>query len=344
MEKTKLLIRTEGHVKMGMGNIYRDIRLAKKIQELYNPEIRFVIEPISVIGIKKILDAGFKVDLIDYNNNFNQYIKYIKKMKPDIVINDILNLEEYYMKELIKLNLLTVNFEDKEISTTREYADIVFNSIYEDKNTYVNYYYGPTYAPIRDSFKNIKDKRINKECKTFLLAFGGSDPSGFTLKVSKILDKIPDINATIFIGPSFSSHQQFYDLLRDLDKDKFTIRYDVAYNPEDFKDVDIAIASGGNTSYELAAAGIPTILLSQNQLEEERTPIFEKYGALINAGNGNKLSDGELIKNIKKLMGDYKLREKMSKNGMKTVDGYGLDRIVKIIFDGLEAKKKSLNK
>ena len=54
-----------------------------------------------------------------------------------------------------------------------------------------------------------------------------------------------------------------------MDKDKFTIRYDVEYNTEDFGKSDVAIASGGHTSYELASAGIPTILLCQNDLEKE---------------------------------------------------------------------------
>ena len=61
MEKFKILIRTEGHLKLGMGNIFRSIRIAKKLQEKYDAEIRFILEPTSFIGIKKILDAGFKI-------------------------------------------------------------------------------------------------------------------------------------------------------------------------------------------------------------------------------------------------------------------------------------------
>lgn len=341
MEKFKVLIRTEGHLKLGMGNIFRSIRIAKKLQERYDVDLRFILEPTSHIGIKKILDAGFKVEIVEFSK-INQYIKHIKKFKPDIIINDVLNLEENYMKELKKLNLFVVNFEDKEFSVTREYADLVFNSLYEDKNNKSNYYYGPKYAPIKDSFKNMEKKKINKECKNFLLAFGGSDPSGFTIKVAKVLNKMKNIHATIFLGPSFGSHQQLYDLLKYLDKDKFTIRYDVEYNTEDFGKVDIAIASGGHTSYELASAGIPTILLCQNNLEEERAKIIEKYGAIINLGNGNKLNDFDLIDNIKKLMDGYNLRKKMSENGQKLVDGYGIDRVTDLIINNLKKKVQQM--
>ncbi len=339
MEKIKILVRTEGHLKLGMGNIFRSIRIARKFQEKYNAELQFILEPTSIIGIKKILDAGFKVDLVEFGN-IKQYIKYIRNYNPDIVINDILNLEEDYMKELKKLNILAVNFEDKELSITRNYPHMVFNSLYEDKNTRVDYYYGPKYAPMKESFKDLPKKKINKECKNFLIAFGGSDPSGFTIKVSKLLNKIDNINATIFIGPPFGSHQQLYDLLKYLDNKKFNIKYDVEYNSEDFKEADIAIASGGNTSFELARAGIPTILLCQNQLEEDRAKILVKNGNLINLGNGNQLDDQVLMKTINRLVNDHELRKKMSEQGQKLVDGYGLDRITDLTIKKLESIKK----
>src|SRR3989344_4687913 len=342
MEKIRILIRTEGHLKLGMGNIFRSIRVAKKLQEKYKADVKFILEPTSHIGIKKILDAGFRVEIVEFSK-INQYLKHIKKFNPDIIINDVLNLEEDYMKELNKLNLLVVNFEDKEFSITRGYADLVFNSLYHDKNTKVNYYHGPKYAPLKDSFKNMKKKKVNKECKNFLLAFGGSDPSGFTIKVAKVLNKINNINVTAFLGPSFGSHQQLYDLLKYLDKDKFIIKYDIEYNVEDFGKADMAIASGGHTSFELASAGIPAILLCQNDLEKERAKIIEKYGAIINLGDGNKLTDIDLINSIKKLMNNYEMRKKMSEKGQKLVDGYGLDRIVDIIMNNLKDKFNKLN-
>jgi len=343
MEKFKILIRTEGHLKLGMGNIFRSIRIAKKLQEKYDAEIRFILEPTSFIGIKKILDAGFKIEIVRFSK-INQYLRFIKKFRPDIIVNDVLNLEEDYMKELRKLNLLTVNFEDKKHSITREYADLVFNSLYEDKETKTKYYHGPPYATINDSFKNMKKKKINKECRNFLLAFGGSDPSGFTIKVARILNKLEGIHTTIFLGPSFGSHQQLYDLLKNLDNNKFTIKYDVEYNKNDFENTDIAIASGGHTCYELAAAGAPTILLCQNEVESERGPFIAKHGTVINLGDGNKLDDAKLNNTIKKLMVDYDLRKKMTENGQSLIDGYGIDRIADAIITEAKVKNLTINK
>ena len=335
------MIRTEGHLKLGMGNIFRSIRVAKKLREKYNANIRFMLEPTSVIGIKKILDAGFKVDLVGFSKT-KQYIQHVKKFKPDIIINDVLNLEEDYIKELKKLDLLVVNFEDKEFSVTREYADVVFNSVYADKETKTKYYHGPEYATLNDSFKGVKKKKINKECKNFLLAFGGSDPSGFTIKVARILNKIDNIHVTVFLGLSFGSHQQLYDLLKYLDNDKFTIKYDVEYNPNDFENIDMAVASGGHTCYELASAGIPTILLCQNELEKERGPLIAKHGTVINLGDGNQLNDPKLMNTIKSLMINYGQRKKMSENGQKLIDGYGVDRIVEIIINNLKNRTISV--
>ena len=337
LSRTRILIRVEEHVNLGMGNIYRSIRIAQKLKDLYSVKLKFVMGTTSIIGMKKILDSGFEVDIVNFSN-VDQYTGYIKNFNPNIIINDILNLEEGYMKEIKKFNSLIVNFEDGKTSFASKYADIVFNTLYENKESNAKYYCGLKYAPLPHTFKDLKVRKIEETCKNFLLTFGGSDSSGFTLKVAKSLNKIPNIKTTVYLGSSFSQHEKLYDLLKNLDRDNFIIRYDFEYNPKDFEDVDIAIASGTNTCYELAAAGVPTILLCQNEVEVERGNLISEYRTVLNLGDGNKLSDEDLLNNIKSLMSNFELRKEMSRNGKSLVDGYGVERIVEVIFNELKEK------
>ena len=102
---------------------------------------------------------------------------------------------------------------------------------------------------------------------------------------------------------------------------------------QDMLKSDIAIASGGQTLYELANVGLPAIaiILIDNQVED--TVGWAQKGFLYNAGWWNKKQlENNIINYLKKLM-DYSMRKSMGEIGQLFVDGKGANRIVEFTIE-----------
>jgi spore coat polysaccharide biosynthesis predicted glycosyltransferase SpsG len=93
---------------------------------------------------------------------------------------------------------------------------------------------------------------------------------------------------------------------------------------------DLCISGGGQTTYELARVGVPTIgiCFAENQLNN--LIYGQKEGYLEFAG---WFDDKELLVRIEEFLMDlnYEKRVKMKKFGEKSVDGRGVRRLLKAI-------------
>ena len=125
LKQKKIIIKTDATQEIGTGHIYRGLSIASK---LINHEVLFLIDENKELGIDIIKHYNYpyithsnKEDLLNKINNF----------KPDIVINDILNTDEDYIKALKNKNYFVINFED--IGNGAKYADLVFDALYEHK-------------------------------------------------------------------------------------------------------------------------------------------------------------------------------------------------------------------
>ena len=335
MGDIRILFNTAGNSNIGMGHIYTSLKLSKKFKDHYNAQILYLLSSDSQ-GMDLIERNNDKFKVLN-QDNIAGYIEEIRLFSPNVVINDIIYIKEEFMRRLRSVNALVVNMEHTKEPLSVEYADVIFNSLYPPPNKPLRgkYYYGPKYAPLTDSFKDLPTKKINKDCKKIFVCFGGADPNGFTIKTINSLSKLNDIKAKVIIGAGFNYHRELEELLEQVDKNKFDLIKGSTDLYPYMKEADIGIASGGNTIYELAATGAPTIVLSQNLMEGDRAKLFSDYGIIINPDNINITSD-DLTLIVRELMNNYEMRKKMSERGQKLVDGHGLDRIVDIIMSNLK--------
>jgi len=337
MKKLKILFNLEGNNKIGMGHIYECLRLGNKFKEVYSPEILYLISSESDTGIKKISNSGYNFKIIE-KNDIHTYIDTIKKFKPNVVINDILNINEGYLEKLTKLKTLIVNIEHIRDPLSLNYAHIIFNSLYPEQGNFKgDYYYGPKYISLEDSFKNLSKKEIKKNCKNFFVCFGGSDYKGYSIKTIKSLNNLNGIHVNVLLGASFQYDEEIKSLSKKIDKNKFSILRDVPNTLEYILNADIGLVSGGHTLCELSATGTPGILFSHNKMEKDRAKLFSNYyGLCLNLDDAEKMNANELLDKIKDFMGDFGLRKKISEQGQNLVDGYGSERIVNIIIEKLK--------
>ncbi len=97
-----------------MGHIYHSLALA---HEITDHEVIFVCDEKYEMAVEKIASTDYRVISTPY------IVDTILELKPDLVINDILNTTEEYIKSLRESNITVVHFEDLGNGTT--YATLV---------------------------------------------------------------------------------------------------------------------------------------------------------------------------------------------------------------------------
>lgn len=296
LQKKKILFVVKGNETIGLGHVYNTLIVAN---DILNHEVQFLVPQGNTLAFDKIASKNYKVRIQSSNNILDD----IKIINPDIIINDILDTDEEYVRGIKERNIICINFED--LGEGAKQADLVLNAIYPEREEYENHYYGEQYFILRDEFIfNYANKTINKEVKEVLITFGGVDPCNLT---EFTLDSIYDfcisnhIRINIVTGPGYTKYNT-------LERYKHAVVFENIHNISDFMfSADIVFTSAGRTIYEVASIGTPAIVLAQN--DRELTHFFAaKENGFLNLGLGSNLSKEELLREFKKLVNSQSLR------------------------------------
>ena len=312
-----ILILTEGGKNVGFGHITRCISLYEAFEEKdINPELL-------VNGDSSILD-------LLRLKNFQRFdwVKNEERLFKILIHSDFIIIDSYLAEKSLynKISKMT----DGRIIMIDDYnridypKGIVVNpSIYGNKINYSRksntiYLMGKDYIILRKEFWNIPTKKINKEIKDVLVTFGGMTNHNIFNEIEKFIIKKSCFNFNVI-----STKNNKLSAIEILD---FMLK------------ADVCISGGGQTTFELARVGVPTIgiCLAENQLGNLIG--LEKVGFLKFAGwfNDNDLFQ-EIKENFNKL--DYNTRLKMSKASKKYIDGQGARRIVSGILEEVRNRK-----
>jgi len=313
----KVLIKTEGGKDIGFGHLTRCISIYQAFREKKINPI-FIINNSSEAGnflkdskIEFVIDNGGKITSCD------------------VLIIDSYLTPRYFYYETSKFVRLLVSIDD--FNRLSYPSGLLINgSIYAREIEYrksrnLKYLLGPSYIPLRKSFWSIDTKKINEGIKNVLLTFGGFNYS-FALKVARFLLKNFDFNLNAIFNRNATNHPLFHNP---------KVRVFDNVSAEDMKklmlNADICISGGGQTTYELARCGVPTIgiCFADNQLLNLRG--WQERGFIKYVGWFNDKNLYHIIKSSLLEM-DYKSRLKMSQVGQRVVDGQGARRVIREIL------------
>lgn len=323
LNKKNILIRLDGYPEIGMGHIYRGLQLAYGFIE---HNVRFVLSDKSQLGIQKIESSFYKYDVIKEDL---EILDLIDKYDADIVINDILNTSEEYIKSLKSKNIRVINFEDR--GKGSDYADATINALYEGTNS-GNKYWGSDYYLIRDEFVIATPKGFCEKPENILVLFGGTDPNNLTIKTINALKKFvsgKEINVTVILGMGYSKVEDVNAICKE--SKQFKVVQDVRMMTEYMAKADIALSSQGRTMLELAAMGVPTILMSQNEREANHEFGGIKNGFL-NLGAGIDVEEDTICQTIEWLSSCPQIRKSMREQMLTRDLRHGMKRVEKIIL------------
>jgi UDP-2,4-diacetamido-2,4,6-trideoxy-beta-L-altropyranose hydrolase len=193
---------------------------------------------------------------------------------------------------------------------------------------------GPKYALLRPEFKEKRhkslEKRKGRKLKRILLNFGGSDSKDFVKKVLSAIAKHklrPDISIYI-ISNKFSGNENPYVKLIDRIHNSIKCFAIVDNLAEILLDIDLVVGAAGSSSWERCCLGVPSIVFSIAENQNEIAKSLSQAGAAIYMSEIN-LKDGSFVKKLDELAEPNGILSCMSEKALNIVDGNGIKRIVK---------------
>jgi CMP-N-acetylneuraminic acid synthetase/spore coat polysaccharide biosynthesis predicted glycosyltransferase SpsG len=258
MNKQSTAFFVHGNNEIGTGHIYRVLELADEMycdsDIYYDSRVTDVSifgqthhHLISVEGITGLFEA-------------------IQGKMYKLFINDILSTNADFIESLRSLLPLAtiVNFEDD--GDGAYHADLVINALYNQSDS-AHMKVGEKYFILFKQFFYYHPIAIKEAVETIFICFGGADPSGYTEVLLDIVidDKYRKFNFLVVIGPAKREAERLLQFNR---YPNIEVMHNVKNMPEYMSRCDIAVSSRGQTCFELASLGIPTISIAQNEREK----------------------------------------------------------------------------
>ncbi|MFA6082399.1 MAG: UDP-2,4-diacetamido-2,4,6-trideoxy-beta-L-altropyranose hydrolase [Patescibacteria group bacterium] len=327
----KIYIVTEGGGDIGYGHLMRCLSLCQAFAEKN-------IAPVMLIdsdGAKVKLNQFPNAEMLAWHKNLDLLYNHIKDA--DVVIVDSLLAPESLWTDIHNYCKVAVLLDDfirrKHVKgVVVDWTVLADQKFYQEQNHDVTYLLGTKYTALRQEFWDIPPKQISPTLTNILVTFGGSDVANMTPLVVELLKShYPHADVKVIIGPGFTNLKEIEGLAY--------LSCELIMQPSASEMVklmlwaDVCISAGGQTFYELARVGTPTIGVQVADNQRDDVSGWTATGFLQFAGEADDPNIKQEIANQLDHLANFELREKVSKIGQTQIDGQGARRLVKAILE-----------
>ena len=333
MRKLNILFRISGGKavgkELGYGHIFRSMHLAYFFKK---HNIWFLLEDYG--GAKNILNQNGFSNILKLkkesgiDSDIKRTINVIKNKKIDVLINDTYKASEKYLKKMKKFTKIVLITDLKKYEYS---ADLVTSGFIGFKNQKIIHndgrisLLGPKYQILDHRFSTRKNSKNKYD---LLVTFGGFDENNITeIFLEQLIKFRGTIKSKIIHGPSSQKTTRIKEIER-----KFSNYFSLISFGDMYKEISGAkfgLCSGGITTYEFAALGVPFAIISQVKHQITTAKIWEKNKIGINLGISNKNTGKKISKYLDKI---YSMRHKKNRIYHMGIDGKGGKRVQKEIM------------
>ena len=324
LRRKRILFRVDGYIEMGLGHIYNCLTLAFS---LIDHEVLLLTREEADIGIQKIKETNLPYRTF---RDEAEWEAIVRAFQPDIWVNDCLNTSRAYMRKLKTLVPRVVTIED--LGPGSEEADAVINALYDATSARRNLYSGYQYVCLRDEFQMEAPKPFSTDVKTIVIFFGGTDPSNLNRLVYDGIyaqsEKFSDISFYFITGIGYDHKGN--GVVTDPEKHIY-VYPNVPRVTKYLKQADLVVMGQGRSIFEVAAMGVPAVVLSQNEREMTHSFAQMEHGFL-NLGLGHAVDPSLITNTLEWLIHTDAVRENMRRLMLKVPLKSGLERVKRIIL------------
>jgi UDP-2,4-diacetamido-2,4,6-trideoxy-beta-L-altropyranose hydrolase len=257
----KLVVLTDAGAKFGFGHLTRTLSIVEHFYK-NNFQISYIVDGDNSIE-SFLSNYPYDYQIFSWKENQEQLQKELEKI--DYILIDSLEITPKQLKYIEQFHKKIIFFDDEKRKNILQNGFVIDWTILSDEKGYfeprkkdVTYFLGSKYVLLRKEFQLASKNQLNPQIKSIMISFGGSDVRNLTPKVLEFfVQNYPKIEKNIIIGAGFTN----IDKIKQVSDKNTNLLYNLDANDmiKTMQTNDIAISAGGQTLYELAMIGIPTI-------------------------------------------------------------------------------------
>lgn len=342
--KKKALIRLDSGGKFGLGHVMRSKALA---DALFKMQINCTFAVQSIHSE----DAVIPHQLMKIQSE-DDFVSLAKSY--DVIIIDHYDYTTELLYKLSKQERSVLVVLDDECNRGHLYADIVINPVknasslpYKEMAPDAKFLFGPEYVLLRALFKDMDCQPFSpsffKQRKSIVITFGGSDVTGLTLPVLKLIHNTSLVNFEVIVVTG-AGCKNSNEIAQYCQKKHFTYQHNVKNMAALFSKARFAISAAGSTAFELAYCGVPSVfaVVADNQLHSVKEQCQYGWCQMVDCREQSRNSKNaiELLSLAEQLLNSGQL-EKLSQTAQTVIDGKGAQRIAACIKHEISKRKMS---
>jgi spore coat polysaccharide biosynthesis protein SpsF len=334
------VIRCDGGGEFGYGHVKRMVALARALRDREGVGAVFSVNG-SADALVPIRRAGFEAEPIDAGGEALRSL--VEKRRPDFLLLDCragpsrADISSY--SQHIGVTAVVDDASERRLAADLAYYPPVPQATQLDwHNSGCMPRIGWEWSILGLEQNAARPKPLSPR-PTLLVAMGGSDPLGLTIRAARALSRLdPIFRARFVIGPGMANRESVASAIVKLKSNFETIEGadDLA---NEYASADFALAAFGVTAYELAAFGVPALYLNLTEDHALSASAFEYAGMGVSLGVAEAVPDERIAKSVWALLGDATRRREMRAAGLMTIDGEGAARVAADLVEALSGRR-----
>jgi spore coat polysaccharide biosynthesis protein SpsF len=324
-----VLIRCDGGHSIGLGHIVRCLAIAAILRDRFSAAVTFALGG-DEAAFALVRGQAFPVHAIRGLEPGAELAAVLARVLPDIALMDMRTpFDPAEIAATRDANRRLAVLDDG--SARRLHADVSFfppsGALLDWSGARGERCIGFDWIPLREQFSPPPARNLSQPPLAIILS-GGSDPTGIGRRfLSRAVHALPpDWQIGIVIGPAAVADKELEALVRRLGT-RLTVHRRVSDMAGLMAKADLALAAFGMTAYELAAVGVPMLLLCLTDDHCRSAAALAERGAAYILGTAPDVADDAIDQALVQVSTDARLRAEMSRNAQHLVDGLGATRI-----------------
>ena len=324
-----VVIRCDAGHALGLGHLVRCLAVAAALRDRFSANVTFALGGDPALAAM-VRDEAFPVAVVSDRDRSGELAAVLARTGADALLMDVRT--PYDGGEIAAIRAAGCRFAVLDDGSERRLdADLAF---YPPSGRDLDWrgargerFAGWEWLALRRQFSPPPPYRPDHPPSVLLLT-GGSDPRGLRTRVLRAAAAaVPaEWRLTLVLGRAATAESGFESLAASL-RDRLTLVRDIAGMAALMARSALAVSLFGGTAYELAAVGVPTILLGLDADHARSATSLAEAGAALFPGVADAVSDDALAAAIGSLAAGPERRAQMSATARALIDGRGSERI-----------------